>query len=115
MNKQECRGILKEVVEGCLDGSLKHNQLYYHCGNTHCIAGWYEVEYAKEKGLRFDAETDNFVRGNWSNYYAPGFERESHAAVISRQTGYSVQSLIRLFSASNSLEDIREIWGELNE
>lgn len=47
---------IRDILEGCRDGRLKHDQENYHCGTSHCIAGWKAtIDYAKAKKL--DAET----------------------------------------------------------
>jgi hypothetical protein len=41
---------IREILEGCRDGKLKHDQTSYHCGTSHCIAGWKAVrDFAKAK------------------------------------------------------------------
>lgn len=31
---------IRLILEGCRDGRLDHKQSNYHCGTSHCIAGW---------------------------------------------------------------------------
>lgn len=44
---------IRFILEGCRDGKLKHDQLEFHCGTSHCIAGWCEViDYANARNLK---------------------------------------------------------------
>lgn len=34
---------IRLILEGCQSGYLNHVQTMFHCGTSHCIAGWKEV------------------------------------------------------------------------
>lgn len=49
--------IVLEVLEGIFSGKLAHSQIAYHCGTSHCVAGWIEVEFLqRELGIKFDQD-----------------------------------------------------------
>jgi hypothetical protein len=42
---------IREILEGCQTGKLRHDQRNYHCGTSHCIAGFKQVlDMSKEFG-----------------------------------------------------------------
>jgi hypothetical protein len=52
---------IREILEGCRDGKLKHDQRSIHCGTSHCIAGWKAVldtAKAKRKPEIIDCDFD---------------------------------------------------------
>ncbi len=34
---------IRLILEGCQSGYLRHTQAMFHCGTSHCIAGWKEM------------------------------------------------------------------------
>ena len=118
MNKKEGRQLLREVVEGILDGSLDHNQEYYHCGTAHCVAGWFEVKYGEKMGWCYHPEVERFheiscLELGKTEAFLPMFQSEYHSKVISDLTGIKEVPLEMLFSSNNTKEGIRLIWEEI--
>lgn len=34
---------IRQILEDCQSGKLKHDQSEFHCGTSHCVAGWKEL------------------------------------------------------------------------
>ena len=49
--KPEKLRILQDITEGIKNGELAHIQEAYHCGTSHCLAGWIELHALKQLGL----------------------------------------------------------------
>ena len=111
MDKQECRDLLEEVVEGVLSGKLNHDQAVFHWENYHCVAGWFEVKYAQKHGVIYDSDEEFFKKDNLKHgIYYDDFSTNTHACKISELTGYDEELLDRMFSSFATKEDIRKIW-----
>lgn len=68
--------LLRTILIEIRDGKREHDQSTFHCGSSHCIAGWLEVEALKRVGWSstFD-ENGNWVDSDGEKFmYSPEVE-----------------------------------------
>jgi len=93
---------IREILEGCRDGRLEHEQRYSHCGTAHCVAGWKQVrDCLRDTGKEEHDEGELFDYGGMAWDYAQ------------QQWGLSDPESAELFRMSAQLPDQFEVLRKL--
>jgi hypothetical protein len=105
---------IRQILEDCQSGKLKHNQADAHCGSSHCVCGWKAVlDYAKERGdtkvlsANFDTEKScsqkvSIFAAERSDTHDDSVEEYNYAKTVWRLTN---SEAIALFSPTATFEE----------